>query len=69
MRLRSREQHKPFSITVLLRVMYQVLGYLVLSVGVAVGQVASIVVAVFVFTQVAAPDIYNNFNRKICHDN
>ena len=37
--------------------MYQVLGYLVLSVGVAVGQVASIVVAVFVFTQVAAPDM------------
>ena len=37
--------------------MYQVLGYLVLSVGVAVGQVASIVVAVFVFTQVAAPNM------------
>ena len=47
----------PFSLTVLLRGMYQVLGYLVLSVGVAVGQVASIVVAVFVFTQVAAPDM------------
>lgn len=47
----------PFSLTVLLRGMYQVLGHLVLSTAVAVGQVASIVAVVFIFTQVAAPDM------------
>lgn len=47
----------PFSLTVLLRGMYQVLGHLVLSTVVAVGQVASIVAVVFVFTQVAPPEM------------
>ena len=45
----------PFSLTVLLRGVYQVLGHLKLSVAVAVGQVASIVAVVYALTQVAPP--------------
>lgn len=45
----------PFALTVLLRGMYQVLGHLTLSVAVAVGQVASIVAAVYALTIVAPP--------------
>ncbi len=47
----------PFAATVLLRGVYQVLGHLALSVGVAVGQVGAIVLTVFALTQAAPPDM------------
>ncbi len=47
----------PFASTVLLRGVYQVLGHLVLSVAVAVGQVAAIVLTVYALTLMAPPDM------------
>lgn len=47
----------PFSLTVLMRGMYQVLGHLVLSTAVAVGQVAAIVLVLWGFTATFAPDM------------
>ena len=47
----------PFSITVVMRGMFQVLGYLVLSTGIAVAQVALIVITIFLFTELAPADM------------